>query len=287
MRRRLEALGVGLLVMASACAGACPALASAECGSEAASKLAPSLLRAAQDRARPTEQPAVLRGAQGVPELWLAQRTIDREWGLSDDSTYRTVDVPGWKLEGLALVLSGAVPGAGQLYVGEGSGWVYLLGEAAGWVGRMVTRRRAQDLRDDAAAFVGDPTDSTSTWSFARYAAASGGEAVLLEQLWTQDRDAFYQVLARDEGYRVGFAGSDPSAQYDSYRGLRDSSQDRFRQSRYFEMALLLNHAVGAFEALRAARIHNLPLRRNLDLQFGGRWHHGEPQLRAAVVGSF
>ena len=231
--------------------------------------------------------PPVLSGASSVPELWLAQRTIERQWGLSEDSTYRTVEVGGWKSEGWALVLSGAVPGAGQVYVGEGSGWFFLLGEAAGWVGRALTRRRAVELRDDAAAFVGDLTDSTSTWSFARYAAVSGGEASLLETLWEQDRDAYYQALADDPSYRAGFSGADPRATRDSYKELRDASQDRFRRSRYIEIALLLNHATAAFDALRAARIHDLPLRRNLDLQLGARWRRGEPQLRAALVGRF
>jgi len=231
--------------------------------------------------------PSVLRGSSSVPELWLAQRAIDREWGLSEDSTYRTVELPGWKSEGLALALSGALPGAGQIYVGENSGWLFLLGEAAGWVGRIVTVHRARELRNDAALFIGDPTDSSSTWSFARYSTASGSDAALLQQLWAQDRDAFYQALANDAGYRVGFSGPNPGDAYESFVGLRESSQDRFRQARYFEIALLLNHAAAAFEALRAARIHNLPLRRNLELQLGGRWRRGEPQLRAAIAGRF
>ena len=74
---------------------------------------------------------------------------------------------------------------------------------------------------------------------------------------------------------------------FESYRDLRTSWQDRFRQSRVFEMALWMNHAVSAFDALRAARFHNLPLRRTLDLQLGGGFHRGEPQFRAALVRRF
>ena len=62
--------------------------------------------------------PSVLHGARDVPELWLAQRTIDRDWGLSEDSTYRTVDIQGYKSEGWAMIMSAALPGTGQLYVG-------------------------------------------------------------------------------------------------------------------------------------------------------------------------
>lgn len=256
-----------------ACALACPARASE----------APAGVYGMTSRLAPS----ILRGSAQVPELWLAQRTIDREWGPSEDSTYRTVDVKGWKSEGLALAFSGALPGTGQLYADEGSGWLFLAGEALGWVGRVVTRNRGRQLRDKAAAFVGDPTDSSATWSFARYSSATGAQATLLEQLWAGDRESFYQALASDPAYRVGFSGSDPGVAFDSFRGIRESSQNRFRQSRTIEIALWLNHAVSAFDALRAAHFHNLPLRRSLDLQLGGRMRRGEPQFRAALVRRF
>ena len=231
--------------------------------------------------------PAVLHGAKDVPELWLAQRSIDRDWGLSDDSTYRTIDVPGWKSEGLALALSAAVPGTGQLYVGESSGWLFLLAEVVGWSGHYLIRDRAEGLSRDAANYVGDPTDSSSTWSFERYAAATGGEAAQLQTLWSQDRDAFYQALATDTRFSPGFKGPDPVATYVAYQSIRESSQDRFHQVHYLDVALLLNHVVAAFDALRAARSHNLPLEKNFDLQLGGRLNRGQPELHATLTRRF
>ncbi len=228
-----------------------------------------------------------LRGAEAVPELWLAQRVIEREWGPSEDSLYRTVEVQGWKSEGLALAFSATLPGTGELYVGEGSGWLYLAGEALGWVGRTITRRRGQDLREQAAVYIGDPTDSLSTWSFARFEEVTGSSATRLEQLWAGDREAFYQALATDPTYRPGFEGADPGVAFESYRGLRESSQDRFRQSRLIEIALWANHAYSAFDALRAARSHNLPLKRTIDLQLGARLRRGQPVLRASLVRRF
>ena len=53
--------------------------------------------------------PAVLQGAKDVPQLWLAQRSIDRQWGASDDSTYKTIDIPGYKSEGWAMMMSAVV----------------------------------------------------------------------------------------------------------------------------------------------------------------------------------
>ena len=270
------------LLLALALLGAGPVRANTP-GVTLVSALAPSVWSAPEREVGAQ----VLHGAQEVPELWLAQRAIERDWGLSGDSTYRTVEVKGWRSEGLALALSAALPGAGELYIGERSGWLFVAGEALGWAGRTITRRRGNDLREQAAVFVGDPTDSVSTWSFARYESVSGSAADRLEALWAADRESFYHALATDPAYRAGFEGTDPGVAYESYRGLRESSQDRFRQSRLLEIALWANHAVSAFDALRAARIHNLPLRRTIDLQLGARMRRGQPVLRASLVRRF
>ena len=231
--------------------------------------------------------PSVLRGSSEVPELWLAQRSIDREWGPSEDSLYREVDVPEWKREGLALAMSAAVPGTGQLYVGEKSGWIYLLVEALGWAGRTITRQRGDELAGEAAGLVGDPTQATSGWTFERYAQTTGRDAQELRVLWDQDRDAFYELLSRNEDYRFGFGGTDPYDAYNSYRSVHESSQDRYQRSRYSEAVLWVNHVVAAFDALRAARNHNLPLRRDLELRVGGRLRPRGGEFRAVVVRRF
>jgi len=231
--------------------------------------------------------PSVLHGSKDVPELWLAQRTIDRDWGPSDDSTYKTIDVPGYKSEGWAMMMSAAVPGTGQLYVGEGSGWLFLLAEAAAWTGHYIVHDRAQKLSGDAAKYVGDPTDSSSTWSFARYAAATGTEATQMETLWNHDRDAFYQALATDTQFKDGFKGPDPVATYSQYQGIRQDSQDDFQKVHYVDVALLLNHVVAAVDALRAARAHNMPLQRNIDLKLGGGLSHGQPAFHATLTRRF
>ena len=231
--------------------------------------------------------PTILHGAKDVPELWLAQRAIDRDWGPSDDSTYRVLDVPGYKSEGWAMMMSAAVPGTGQLYVGESSGWLFLLAEAAGWAGHYLVRDRAQSLSRDAANYVGDPTDSSSTWSFARYAETTGAQATQMEVLWAQDRDAFYQALASDTRFNAGFKGPDRDATAVTYQGIRESSQDRFRQVHYLDVALVINHVVAAFDAVRAARSHNMPLQKNIDLKLGGGLNHGQPEVHARLTRRF
>jgi len=76
-------------------------------------------------------------------------------------------------------------------------------------------------------------------------------------------------------------------ATYSTYSDIRQSSQDRFKQVHYLDVALLLNHVVAAFDALRAARAHNVPLQRNMDLKLGGGLKHGQPELHATLTRRF
>lgn len=217
----------------------------------------------------------------------LAQRVIEREWGPSEDSLYHVVDVPGWKSEGGALALSALLPGAGQLHTGERSGWAFLLIETAGWVERSLANRAAGRRDDEARAFVGDPYDSTSGWSLARYEDAGGGDAAYLERLWAGDREAYYRTLATDPTYAAGFAGVSPSNEQVRFNGLRSERDSKLRLARRMETVLWLNHLVAAIDALRAARIHNLPLRQQYQLRVAQKVRHGRPELRAALVRRF
>lgn len=217
----------------------------------------------------------------------LAQRTIDREWGPADDSTYREIDVPGWKSEGWAMALSGAVPGAGHFYLGENGGWAFALGEATFWFGRWYEQRAARRDWDHLTAFVGDPNDSSSTFSFARYAGISGHDPSALERLWNGDRGAFYRELNDNPDYLDGFVTSDALAQQLHVHDLLDAHDASLRRQWLFDAALWANHLLAALDALRAARAHNAPLREQYHLELGQGWRGGERELHAALVRRF
>jgi hypothetical protein len=53
------------------------------------------------------------------------------------------------------------------------------------------------------------------------------------------------------------------------------------------ETLLWINHLVAAADALRAARVHNQPLREEYHLELGERWQSGEPAWQAAIVRRF
>jgi hypothetical protein len=53
------------------------------------------------------------------------------------------------------------------------------------------------------------------------------------------------------------------------------------------EALLWLNHLVAAIDALRVARIHNLPLKPQYQLRVSQKIRKGHPEFRAALVRSF
>lgn len=241
----------------------------------------------ARSEALPGWSRLTLPAADPTRADWLAQRTIDREWGPSDDSTYKVVDVPGFKSEGGALALSAILPGTGQLYAGEGGGWLWLLGEAASWTGRELAQRKADRYARDAARAVGNPYDTTSGWSFTRFRQSGGGSTSALEALWSGDREAFYRLLSTDPTFLSGFAGPEPQKTFDGFRTLRTNRDESLRREHWVETWLWIEHIASAIDAFRATRFHNLPLRRQYQLQLSQHWSHGRPDVRAAVVRRF
>lgn len=218
----------------------------------------------------------------GRPELLLAQRTIERDWGASEDSVYVEIDIPEWRSEGLATAFSAVVPGAGQYYAGERRWWWYALAEVTGWVTRAGYRKRGFSLQNDAAAYAGTPAYSDARWSFERWEQATLGDAAELRLLFDHDRNVFYDKIARDPAYLAGWAG-DPVATRSAFSELRRHADDRLRFARYAAYLLVLNHAVSAVDALRAARLHNLPLQERLQLRARVGARQGETDLAAAL----
>jgi hypothetical protein len=223
-------------------------------------------------------------GVMAGPDGVLAQRVIDHEWGLPDDSVYVEVDVPGWKSEPLAASLSALLPGAGQMYAGEGRGWVFAAVEAAGWGGWWWYRHDARRLRDDAAGVAGRPDDPASGWSFERWTSATDGDPSQIAALYAADREAFFNAIAADPGYASGWANADALAQFSS---LHSRADVRLGRSRLFSTGLWFNHLIAAVGALRAARFHNLPLSRAIGVKVDGGMDRRGPTVALALERKF
>jgi hypothetical protein len=243
---------------------------------------------------------AVIRGSalalplitdHGRPQFSFAQRAINRSWGISDDSSYSEVDVPEWRSEALAAGLSAAVPGAGQLYAGERRGVWFALTEVAGWTANRIYLHRAQTERDRSAGLAGDPTLSTSPWSFDRFREASTAPGKLdlaseIETIWARDRQTFYEMIAYNPAYLAGWNG-DPAVTRRELSGVRDASRGYYDRASIAGYVLWLNHLIAALDALRAARLHNVELQNNLELKLRSSWQGGRPGVMAALVRRF
>jgi len=226
-------------------------------------------------------------GGESEPVL-LAQRAIDREWGAPEDSVDIDVPTAGWKSEGAAMLMSAAVPGVGQAYVGSKSHAIWFaLAEVAGWAAHWAYTDRGNALRSDAATYAGVPSDTTSNYSFARMDAASPTDAAALRVLYSQDREAYYDRIGSDARYLAGWGGADPSATRVPFQDLRDASDTRLRHAHQAESAIWINHIVSAFDALREARLRDMSLGHEVKLRVGSRWKHGGPTLSATLMRSF
>jgi len=221
-----------------------------------------------------------------VPQLILAQRTIDRSWGLEDSA--HVEKIAGLRSEGLALVLSAAVPGSGQAYSGERSGFLFALLEVAGWTTHLFYKNEADKQGRNADHFAGAPTDSVANWNYARWIAGDPNrDPSQLEALYASDRDAYYNLISKDPSYLDGWSGSDPASTAADFQHFRDLSTGDLQRSRYATGGLVLNHLASALDALRAARIHNLPIRENYELRLKSSWRRGSPDVVAVIVRRF
>ena len=250
----------------------------------AAALLMPAALAMAGLRGSPLAMP--LSGRPQAPPQILAQRSIDRQWGPSEDTTYVDLDAPEWKSEGLAAAMSAVVPGAGQVYVGEGSGYWFALVEAAGWAANRIYLHKAHSEQGRYARFAGNPADSNAAWSSARWSEATGRDAADILRLWQTDREAFYEEISHDPTYLVGWEGKSYDTK-SNFREIRTLARANFSRAREAAYALWLNHLLAAFDALRAARLHNLPLQHDLELRIKSSWRGGAPDLSAALVRRF
>lgn len=236
---------------------------SAPAGSDASPLVPPCRLAtlASLDRVAP------LVGGDRVPELLLAQRAIDRDFGnpRGDQVEYALVDVPGWKSVGGAAALSLALPGTGQLYAGSKRGYLYLGVEAVALLSYATYQSKRDDKRDEYYAYVGDPNSPESRFSFDRVAGElSPEELARLRTIYEKDQAEFYQAVTLQAEYAAGW--QDPDERYDAQAIANDADRNDNR-SRLGFYTLIANHLVSAIDALNLARFNNFALRDNMTLK--------------------
>jgi hypothetical protein len=201
------------------------------------------------------------------PQLRLAQRAIQRDLGgpAEPEEPYAVVDMPGWKSPGGAAAMSLALPGTGQLYAGSKRGYLYLGVEAVALLSYATFQAKSDDKRDEYHAFVGDPNQPDSRFSFDRLGNdVSPEELARLRTIYERDQAEFYQAVTLQSQYAGGW--SNPDERYDAQAISEDADRNRSR-SRFGLYTAIANHLVSAVDALNLARFNNFTLRENMTLK--------------------
>jgi len=208
-------------------------------------------------------------------DVVLAERAISRGVGKAADAPkgpdtagpqYTYVEVKGWKSPGVASGMSLAVPGAGQLYSGAKSGYVFLGVEAIAVAAYVRYRGESRDRRDQYFGYVGDPTQSSSRFSFDRLAGTvSPDELDRLKAIYAKDPHEFYDIVTTTSSYSAGW--DDPATERATSDGFRGNVNSLDRKSRLGLFIALTNHVVSTIDALRVARLNNVALTQNLSMK--------------------
>ena len=209
----------------------------------------------------------VLVTGETKPELELAQRAIQRDLGGSPaaEAPYVLVDVPGWKSEGGAAAMSLALPGTGQLYAGSKRGYLFLGVEAVALLSYATFQAKSETRRDEYHAYVGDPNQGESRFSFDRLGNdVSSEELNRLRTIYERNPAEFYQAVTLQAQYAGGW--SDPDERFDAQAISEDADTQRSR-SRFGLYTAIANHLVSAVDALNLARFNNFALRENMTLK--------------------
>jgi hypothetical protein len=211
--------------------------------------------------------PALVTGDEH-PMLIYAQRTIDRGMGdtpVAPEMPYREVDVDGWKSPALATGMSAVLPGTGQLYSGASRGYLYLGVEAIALASLAAFSSKENDTRDDYYAYVGDPNQATSRFSFERLSGTVGpAEVARLKTIYEKDQREFYDTVTLDNSYSSGWANANDRF---SANDLAEETDRYARKANTGLYVLIANHIVSAVDALNLARLNNIALKDDLTLK--------------------
>jgi len=191
----------------------------------------------------------------------------------------------------LTALLSGVVPGAGQLRNGSVlRGLGYFAAEVGGWVAYGAFRNGSRDRRGELARLAG------AYWGYDRYHAwapdpdscASHGCACglwseqsdqeILDFSQRSDRGRFYEYVVRD-AYACGW---DTPLSRDLYLELWGDRDALLSAKRWMGRVIFLNHLVSAVDAFVEARARRLQWGERTQLRFDvhGRPGHLEPAVR-------
>lgn len=164
-------------------------------------------------------------------------------------------DAEGGPSPALAGLLSGLVPGTGQLALGQNRGWFYLGMEFVSWFSFASLRSAGNQSETDYREF------ADAHWNWDRYLSVTDcgtglgprdfeTEKNQLDQYRQDSRQDYYDSIGRDDVYACGW---DTQTSRADYLSMQDHADGLFGASRWVVAAVVLNHLVSAVDAARSA----------------------------------
>lgn len=207
--------------------------------------------------------------AAGAPELALISSLDARDELLSSGAEADAAGSAAQHNPALSMFASLAVPGTGQLVLGEKRGYLYLLAEAALWGGVLALDSKGTDKRDEYEAYADAHWDFNgySDWYAETCVDCDDCDEYLCRPLAEYGTQEYYEDIGKydtywrwwnddgDETYIDWREYSDADVTFrDAYYDMRGESNRYLRHARYAMMAAFLNHVVSSVDAFLSAR---------------------------------
>jgi hypothetical protein len=174
------------------------------------------------------------------------------------------------KKPALAVLLSAAVPGAGEIYAGSWIKGAAFLGiEAALWFGYARYMDRGQDLEDEFHVY------AETHWSETRWRSKYNPQTdPYTDELPDTRTQQYYEMIGKYDQFMKGWddwmeGGPDLTRNRDHYETMRDDSNRKFIAASRCAMGVIANRLVSALDAAWTVHRRNraLSVRLNADVR--------------------
>ena len=161
------------------------------------------------------------------------------------------------KKPAVGILLSAAVPGAGELYAGKWiKGAIFMSAEIILWIGYGHFSGEGQEYEDTFHAY------ADAHWSEERWRAGWEEGDPDTHTLPSTKTQQYYEMIGKYDQFKEGWddyyeGGPDLTPRRNYYEGLRHQSNVEFKRASYCAMAALANHVLSAFDAAFTIRNAN------------------------------
>jgi len=167
------------------------------------------------------------------------------------------VSIEGRKKPAVGVLLSAAVPGAGEIYSGSWiKGAVFLGIETGLWIYYVQFHDKGKDWEN----IFHDYADTH--WSKDKWIANGGDQGEGTHTLPSTKTQQYYEMIGKYNQFMEGWddweqSGPSLTRHRDYYETLRDNSNKELIKASYCAMVALANHVISAFDASWTIRKHN------------------------------